>query len=74
MVEECVENLLNAVIAKAVEDWKHSGKYEKDRIEYTLKHNPLFASYPLNYIFEKLKEEENERENTRANDSNYSER
>lgn len=61
MDKENVELLLNATLLQAVEDWKRSSPQEKIRIEYLVKKNPLFAGYNLDYIFEKLKEEENER-------------
>lgn len=61
MDKENIEMLLNAILLQAVIDWKRSSRYEKTRIEYLVKKNPLFAGYNLDYIFEKLKEEENER-------------
>lgn len=60
MEQECVENLLNAIVLQAVYDWRRSGKYERERIETTLKKNPLLATYNFDFIFEKLKEEEYE--------------
>ena len=62
MEKENIEMLLNAILLQAVEDWKRSSRYEKVRIEYLVKKNPLFAGYNLDYIFEKLKEEEDERQ------------
>lgn len=61
MDRENIEKLLNAILLQAVEDWRRSNRHEKTRIEYLVKKNPLFAGYNLDYIFEKLKEEENER-------------
>lgn len=71
MDRENIENLLNAILLQAVEDWRRSGRYEKTRIEYLVKKNPLLAGYNLDYIFEKLKEEENERRNELQTTRNY---
>lgn len=72
-MDYCYENLLNAVILQAVEDWRRSGKDNRSVIERQLRKNPLLSSYNLDYIFEKLKEEDDERRTklqaTRNNDS-----
>ena len=60
-MDYCYENLLNAVILQAVEDWRRSGKDNRSVIERQLRKNPLLSSYNLDYIFEKLKEEDDER-------------
>lgn len=63
---------------QAVEDWKRSGKDNRSVIERQLRKNPLLSSYNLDYIFEKLKEEEDERrtklQTTRDDDSKRPER
>ena len=71
MDRENVELLLNAILLQAVEDWKRSSIQDKLRIEYSVKSNPLFAGYHLDYIFEKLKEEENERRIKLQETGNY---
>ena len=77
-MDYCYENLLNAVMLQAVEDWKRSGKDNRSVIERQLRKNPLLSSYNLDYIFEKLKEEEDERrtklQTTRDDDSKRPER
>lgn len=71
MDKENIELLLNAILLQAVEDWKRSSIQDKLRIEYLVKKNPLFAGYHLDYIFEKLKEEENERRAKLQKTGNY---
>ena len=71
MDKENIELLLNAILLQAVMDWRRSCTYGKIRIEYQVKKNPLFAGYHLDYIFDKLKEEENERRAKLQETGNY---